>query len=127
MKFVLSVLAAVLMAAPTSAADWVRSEVTIDQTSYVDSASLRRAGDVVRAWEKTTYPPTNPKKWKEVKSLSEFDCASRQSRVLTLTVYFTDGNNETENKVTEWKYVVPETVGESILDFVCNFNLPPAQ
>jgi hypothetical protein len=119
MKVFLSVIAAAFIANPAQAAEWVRSGWNADQTSYVDVSSFRRDGNVVRAWEKAIYSATNNRNWREARTLSEFDCSSKQTRILTITVYFKDGKVETESAGTDWRYVVPDTVGDSILDFVC--------
>jgi hypothetical protein len=59
------------------------------------------------------------------KALEEFDCNEKKIRTLSLIDYTEDGTTILygETKESEWKYVVPESVGEKELNYACQkFN-----
>lgn len=53
-------------------------------------------------------------------TLTEFDCKAKRFRELKSTVYFKDGSNLGLHEGKPWKYPNPDTMGESVQDFVCN-------
>jgi len=51
--------------------------------------------------------------------LQEFDCCGGLSRFLQMT-FFTGGEvNEASNDPREWSYVEPDSVDETVLNYVC--------
>ncbi len=52
--------------------------------------------------------------------LEEFDCSQRRSRTLAFTAYFYDGHPESENLDSSWQFVPPETVWDTVLNYVCS-------
>jgi hypothetical protein len=51
--------------------------------------------------------------------LQAFNCESKKSLVLQYDQFNSAGRPIVENKHGEWSYVVPDTLGEAMLNFVC--------
>jgi len=111
------------LATPAVAADWVFVSINDDNaTTFGDADS--RTDD--RAWFERRY--AKPKKigdgefYNTMKMLEEMDCRGKRSRTLTATWYSKSGNSidTITPSYAEWRYVIPDTVGESMYEFVCN-------
>lgn len=116
---------------------WI--EVTKDKFGnkfFINEQALSNDGRVIRIWTKKVWKKltdergAKPKIYYNVviKELIEFDCSNYAYKLMSSTTY-----DSTEKRVIfsdefsiylqEWEYVVPETVGESVLNSVCErFN-----
>ena len=98
-------------------ANWALVETTDTVDFYIDTTSIKRSGDIVTAWSANTIKD----KKMSAKSLKEYNCKTKQERRLTGTIYkkqnFTGETFPMEKK--DWDYVVRESIGETVLDFVC--------
>ncbi|WP_407674611.1 surface-adhesin E family protein [Novosphingobium terrae] len=76
------------------------------------------------AWVKTEFKTPlddgGPKVKFDIK-LYEVRCATKQSRELSSTAYYTDGGNKSDRLVADYEYAVPDTVGEMIIDAACHY------
>ncbi len=107
---------------PAVAADWVRVDIVNDDAIFGDADS--RTDN--RAWFAQRY--AKPQKggdgkfYNTIKALEEMDCSGKRHRTLTLTRYSKSGNSIGSDtpSYAEWRYVIPDTVGESVYKFVCN-------
>ena len=114
---------ALMPIAPVYAANWVYvTESRNKAVFYYDSDTIRRSGNQVTVWEKADHSRNKTVKQREEKSRWRYDCAERTRALLQLTNYYADGKLEAftwdayeqkENAVT------PDTVGEGILEAVC--------
>jgi hypothetical protein len=106
-------------------------------TAYADTQSLRRQGPKVKVWLKwinaapadtdTVYPK---KKYMSAKALSVYHCADRTAVTLQVIRYAdADGGEVVEtlnvsDKPENYSELAPETIGESILNYVCKASPP---
>lgn len=119
-----TMIAALMLLTATPAVaetDWVAVSQSDDSafTTYIDVSSINITGSIRRFWERRDYV-NNPKGWKQAKVLKEANCASGQSRKLQFTIYFANGTNAGGAAPDQsWEYVVPDTVGGTVQDYVC--------
>lgn len=116
--------------------DWVKVMVTTKgDTIYVNQKLVKKGGtfgseeEVVRVWTKRVFKKFEIKASQKVypnaivKKLEEFDCINKKSREITSILYDGDGdviyNGENLEYAENWNFVVPDTVGEATLTFVC--------
>ena len=111
------------LATPAVAADWVLVDIDNDNNTTFGDADSRTDN---RAWFEHRY--AKPQKigdgkfFNTTKTLREMDCSGKRFRMLTVTAYSKSGNpiGSDTRSYTEWDYVIPGTVGESMYKFVCN-------
>jgi hypothetical protein len=122
MRSVLPIAAALAFFLPSNAwaTNWARVAGTNggDITSYVDRASIRRIGSIVRVWTRSDYV-NNKDGWVQDITFEEHDCANGRKRNLQISVYFATGGNESTSMPGAWRYVVPESLMESVHLSVC--------
>jgi hypothetical protein len=109
--------------APAYAANWVYV-TTSDRGSdyYYDSDTIQRSGNKVTYWEKVDHSRDKTVKRRESKDRYLCDCAMRTRTLLQATSYYPDGTNEafSYNTYEQKEHaVIPDTVGESMLEAVC--------
>ncbi|HWX32028.1 MAG TPA: surface-adhesin E family protein [Steroidobacteraceae bacterium] len=125
-----TILLVLLLACGTAqASQWVFVLKSADgkQNSYVDVTSVRSAGVIHRAWEKTVYKPHSyngegapPRKWwHDSVNLFAFNCNEETVRSESITVYYEDGTHETESATTVWEPVPPDTMLSAVMQVVC--------
>lgn len=89
----------------------------------VDTQSIRREGSYFFVWEESQVS-RDGKNWrKESRSLVVTDCDGQRTKLAQLLRYSEDGGiSETLNyddNTAVWHYVVPQSIGETELHFVC--------
>ena len=94
-------------------------------THYVDFDSVKVNGNVYH-WELIDY--LKPDKYGDLsaKTLFENDCNVPQKRRMLSQLYYTQpmgkgSTSTTNNKPTEWYYLVSNSVGEEASNRACNF------
>jgi hypothetical protein len=119
----LGFLAALMLAASPAYADWAQVVATKRSTFYVDPDTLRKAGNFVRAWTlmDNKFRPVGGAR--SVLARREFDCSNSRYSFRGVTQYaepMAAGTViESTDKISEWFAVVPNTVGDRLLKFVC--------
>ena len=127
------------VAPPVAAAEWVLVGETELAQMFVDESSLTQQGRYVHAWFRWDYSSpqttTEGKYFLSFKALKHFDCALRQSSARQVVLY-TEGNGQgvvvdsaifpPDDVNAHMQAVVPQTVGEAELDYVCK-NAPGAK
>lgn len=118
---------------------WI--EVTKDKFGnkyYIKSSIVSKGGDfgneesVIKIWTKETNEQltdnrtkSKPKVYKNVYviELTEFDCNSSKMRTLSRTAYSATGSVIVGNTINadfaDWDYIIPDSVGETLLGKVC--------
>ncbi|RPJ46386.1 MAG: hypothetical protein EHM16_09595 [Betaproteobacteria bacterium] len=120
--------AVLLLAALNAHADFVRYHEDDEMVSYLDAASITRAGSEARMWTIDDYRQTQTdipnKPYRSVKSYWIFDCVKRLSDVMT-ALYYIEGMARGESihagtvELRQWDPVTPGTVGELAFKAAC--------
>ena len=104
-------------------AEWVRIGVTDNMTMYVDPYSIRQNNNLRRVWDLQDLKRRAPNGEMSRRGLMEFDC--KEERMRTIHVSMLSGpmaSGEVISSIdspSDWRYIPPETVGASVLEFVC--------
>jgi hypothetical protein len=109
-------LIATTMSTAALAADWVLVSMNDEAVGSVDRTSIKQVGSYKRAWDKIVY--NNHPEYKELVSLTEYDCAGGRSRDIQTTGYYQNGKSDTIG-VGEWRFATPDSTGETKLNYVC--------
>ena len=116
----------ILLSAPAAAA-WVKVDAHGGIRFFVDPATLRRAGDVVKVWELVDFRSTQVrpdlKPFRSIRRLAEYDCRDDVSRQVTLSLH---AGNMALGEIVHadadyglWRPVPPGTAAENVLKMVC--------
>lgn len=98
-------------------------------TYYVNTKTIRKdSGDMIKVWVyginegKNKIDPLIPKNLKTVKIHYEINCKKYSMRIIRYSEYDDKGINisDTDASFNEFKEVIPDTIGETILNTVCN-------
>jgi hypothetical protein len=115
-----------LLAAGRACAAWQPVDQNAASTTYADSATMTRNGDLSQMWWLVDY--SSFQRMVEVgyysqKTHSEFDCSQRRTRTLTLSLRKEHmGEGEaiyTDDSPHEWEAVDADSVGEKLWRVAC--------
>lgn len=113
---------------PAAAANWVYVTKSANgSVYYYDADTVQRSGDLITAWEKSDHSNDKTKKERESKDRYRYDCSNRTSTLLNSINYYPDGASKSftwENYEQKNEPVIPETIGEAILEAVCAATAP---
>jgi len=108
-------------------AEWVVAGGSEIYTAYVDTATIRKVGSMVKVWElldlQTAVQLDKGKQHMSVKRQSEYDCEQEQWRAPYLSLYA--GHMATGKLVysnanpDKWQPILPGSVGEALWQFAC--------
>ncbi|WP_420496914.1 surface-adhesin E family protein [Sphingomonas sediminicola] len=88
--------------------------------TYLDLDSITNTATGRSGWVRRdleiTAKPTNISR---LIALYEWDCGARRYRIMQTTGYFRDGTNGTSATPLDWKFAVPDTSDEHVLDLAC--------
>ena len=111
-------------------AEWTRIVKAVGKnefTAYVDYISVRKSGNVVKIWEMYDHKMLQEDagdKYLSVKSLEEYDCVSKRTRLISLSLFsgnMGQGNVVySETIINNWQSVAQNNVGESMWEAACN-------
>lgn len=122
-----------LFASIARASSWQVAGFGEGVTVYVDSNSIVKSGKYKKAWIKYSYtdyrdgaPVTNFKKYRSFTMLNLIFCDERKSGTMQTTYYDGEvgmgqvvGGVDLAFNQVQFYEVAPDTLGESVLDFVC--------
>lgn len=122
-KMIFSAVLLLSLIAQAYASDWVKIGYGDDFTTFGDVAS--RTSDM--AWFETRYTKPqrlpNSKFYMSEKQLFEFSCSKKTYRVLTVVWYSKSGAKvDYDASVNPVEYIIPDTRGEVMYDFVCSHS-----
>ena len=110
---------------PAWSTDWQYVATTTTNAKwYVDLDSYRRTGNAVNYWVKIDFSEDSTVPYREEKRNFRAKCAERQTKILSFVEYNADGSVRNSQNLpdygdTNMNNVVPDTIGESVLKFVC--------
>lgn len=141
MKSVIIILSLFLVGQTSYCQDWVSVGSDADggkwyiKSTYVKKDGFGNSGDNIRIWTKKELKKTTIKKngksltYTNVKELQLIvaDCTDRKIKFVTTTVYNSQGkvidSYTLEEYEQDWHDVVPDSMGEAMLDKICElFN-----
>ena len=125
MKKLLALLFSILISF-NSYGEWIRiiaSEGGND-TFYVNTNSIKKNNGYVYWWE--MRDSLKPDKFGDMsdKTYGQVDCDSMRYQYLQMTFFkhsMGEGEGETHTPESGWRYAPPDSVGETLLDFVCDY------
>jgi hypothetical protein len=88
---------------------------------------MQRIGNQVTVWEKADYSRDKTVRFRETKAQRRYDCADRTSTLLSITDYYPDGTIKSftyEPYQQKTAPTPPETIGEMMLESVCEPKAP---
>jgi hypothetical protein len=110
----------------SAVAGWIRLDRNVNQTLYVDSASIRKVGNRVKMWNLYDLNNINSdigKPFNSIKMHDEYDCKEEKSRTLAIYTYAENmGGGAAINAVEtpgKWKDVVPDSVIVILWKYAC--------
>ena len=115
-------------------AEWVKIGESVGDrnafTHFFDPATMRKTPDGRRVWMMRVYAQVQKDSVGTYTSTStqyEFDCAGERSRLLQATWYSGPASSKevvaTLNRVGDWKFSAPGSIGETQLKVVCAMPL----
>tara|TARA_B100000953_G_scaffold297658_1_gene292919 strand:- start:261 stop:644 length:384 start_codon:yes stop_codon:yes gene_type:complete len=125
MKKLLVLLFSILISF-NSYGEWVKvTESATGNTHYVDTDTIKEHNGYVYWWELNDY--LKPDKWGDMshKVYRQGDCDVNRDKPLSYIYYkqrMGEGKSEVYNPPNpEWSYPPPESIGESISNYVCDY------
>jgi hypothetical protein len=123
----LLMLIVLLLSATSARAEWTQVGESDSLTSYLDFATIRRTGNLVKVWQlfdfKTPHTLAGKTSW-SAKIQEQYDCQEEQSRTLAFTEFSKNmGAGEVDYSTSDpgkWKPVEPESIGEGLFKTVCD-------
>jgi hypothetical protein len=132
MNKLLAAMLLTLLSFSTLASDWEAVSAGDDVIAYVDKESIRFIGSTAKIWVKWEYTDPQevkysyPKKtYTTSKNLELYKCLDRTSAAIQAIRYSDNSAGEVVDTITikeanaEFSEVAPDTMGESILQWVC--------
>jgi hypothetical protein len=125
--FIMIVFVLFFVVSIAEAADWVL--ITLSNGGdkiYIDEESIKHnSKTTIKVWEKhvpegrTFEKPFNSKKVTQLLVYREYDCEQKRKRKLQSNFFFEDGSKQEYQGPHEWSYVIPDTVAEEIIQYIC--------
>lgn len=116
-----------LLAAMSSGAmaGWVQvGEGASGKKTYIDPQTIKKDGNLRRVWVIVNFPTADKDGIHSRRVLDEYDCKGERWRALSLSLHsepMADGRViNSYNATSEWDYIPPGTIAETIFKFVCN-------
>lgn len=123
MKKLLLTLLTTLMLTGAAWAEWVEINSTDDAIFYIDPATIRKDGNIVRVWEIQNLKQQSKKGELSRRARMEYDCTQERNRFLSISTHsgpmaggttMMSGSNG-----SQWEDIPPNTVSETALKIVC--------
>ena len=122
-----------LVTATAASAEWTRiaSGGNGELIEYVDRATIRRNGNLVKMWDladhKTIQKGAAGESYLSSKSQQEYECKEEKVRTLAFTWFDEQMGNgkvvySVGNARGEWSPIEPESMGEALWKIACGKN-----
>jgi hypothetical protein len=119
------------IALPASASNWVRVSNSNTADFYVDTESIRHAGQNRKAWimANATDAQAANKGGGSGKMLEYFDCEQKMigyGQSITYALPMGEGNViNSSSAAIRYEDIIPDSVSEFLFNYVCRWPLPP--
>lgn len=114
----------IAVAVPAFAGDWAYVSSGENVRIGMDRATIRRSGDIARAWVVTVYPSLQTlaqHRFDYRVELRSFDCSERTQRVNYMALYtFGSGQTNAQDMDSGALRVIPDTTGDYVLMAACD-------
>ena len=114
------------LTASAASAEWTISGGTDSSILYVDRATIRRNGNLVKMWNLVdfkTVQTVSGDSFLSQKGQSEYDCKEERTRMLAFTWFSGQmGNGNvvlSHSEPGKWKPIQPESIGETLWKIAC--------
>lgn len=134
-QLLLPALVATFASMQACAAEWIKVSDEMPLTVYVDFESIRGEGKFVYAWERYQYNKEqtsntpNGKPYRAALIFGSYNCEAKTYASLRFVTFSDEQRKqlaedlETPKEAARHKAVIPETLGFSVLEYVCKqFN-----
>ena len=112
-----------VLASGNAVAEWVQVAFSDTGVYYIDPATIRKNGNLRRAWEIQDLKNRGRDGELSLRLLQEYDCKNDRSRILSLSLH---AERMANGKVLashpgdgQWDHIPPETIAEATFRFVC--------
>lgn len=136
MKALIIALTFLLIGKTSFCQDWIYVGTTQRDTTnwYVKSKFVKKEGDQIRIWTKTEIKKKEIIKDGKTSTYTDViqlvlmvaDCKERKSKNVSTTIYDSEGKVIISLTIPdyeqEWIDVVPDTIGETVLDKICELH-----
>jgi hypothetical protein len=101
-------------------ADWVKVVESKKSIFYVVAGSITQSSpNQYQAWYKNQIKTNEA--FKDIRTYGSYDCVESKFMVHQSVYNYRDGSSDSSGK-EEWESIVPGSVFETVLNFVCNYN-----
>ena len=105
-------------------AEWVLVGEGPSGNKYIDPATIRREGDLIKYWALSNIRVRNKEGNMSWRTREELDCKKERYRTTSLTSFRDSmlGGRITSNfnfPNAEWNYIAPDTLDEEVMKYVC--------
>jgi hypothetical protein len=130
-SLVLGLSAACAFTSPAISAEWwYAAESKSDRVYFVDRESVRPAeralgrSRALIAWSMDYEKRDDGTYYKSSVNLWVYDCAELSRALRQFTTYDSSGEVNYSSGIVdyEWRYVIPDTIGANLINFVCNYE-----
>lgn len=107
-------------------AEWVlvAASTNDEVQSYIDPATIRREGTLLRYWKLTNLKVRDRNGYMSSRTREELDCKKERYRLTSITTFSESMlggtiNDSFNNPNSEWRDIAPGTVMSFVMAYVC--------
>ena len=115
-----------LMTATAASAEWTVADVNDEFIQYVDTATIRRNGNLVKMWglmDDKKVDVSGGKSYLSHRSQQEYDCKEERMRTLAITTFSGQMGSGTviysDSDTEKWTPVPPGSVAKTLWKIAC--------
>jgi len=122
-KLLLTLLAPLLMLTGSAWAEWVRVSEADTAYAYIDPATIRKDGNLVKVWGIYDLKQRHKDGELSLRFRVEYDCKEERHRYLSVSEHsgaMASGTTLTTQIVSgQWRDIPPDSMAEATLKIVC--------
>ena len=111
---------------PATAAPWARLDRSTNGSQlWADVSSITEHEGIRTAWIRTVYLRRDRRGAISDLARFQYDCGARETALLNVIYYGDQGRviSSEQPRSSNWRPVVPDSVGESEFNFVCSYPI----